>query len=160
MLRVCEKTYWPKHLPQHNTNPQQFFLGARQAAGLSRGIFPGAGKRTVSNQTNHRAQKGYPAHIPRAARRPQILSPVQPKHAHIKRRQVRRSHQHSSDPAPARRKLGAPPPQKLTAQNASLGLAGDDFAKPCALNLLPCIFVKLTVQKTSLRLADYLWISI
>ena len=54
--------------PQHNTNPQQFFLGARQAAGLSRGIFPGAGKRTVSNQTNHRAQKGYTAHIPRALR--------------------------------------------------------------------------------------------
>ncbi len=107
-----------------NTNRRallsSFFWARGRAAGLSRGIFLGAEKRTVSNQTNHRAQKGYPAHIPRAARRPQILSPVQPKHAHIKRRQVRRSHQHSTDPAPARRKSGAPPTHKLTSQNTSL----------------------------------------
>ena len=97
-----------------------FFGRAAEPPGYRAVSFWARRKRNVSNQTYRRAQKGYPAHIPRAARRPQILSPVQPKHAHIKRRQVRRSHQHSSDPAPARRKSCAPPTQKLTSQNTSL----------------------------------------
>jgi hypothetical protein len=40
-------------------NFRQHILGARQAAGLSRSIFLGAVKRTVSMHPHQRAQKGY-----------------------------------------------------------------------------------------------------
>ena len=54
---ICRKTYWPKHLPP--CAPQQFFLGVPLRVGLSRSIFPGAGKRSISNHSATRAQKGY-----------------------------------------------------------------------------------------------------
>ena len=53
-----QKTYCPKHQPPRV--PQQFFLGVSLRVGLSRSIFPGAGRSTVSkHQTCRRAQKGY-----------------------------------------------------------------------------------------------------
>ncbi len=127
-LLIVSKTYWPKDQPpighiliphpfllkttSQNTSITpiliSFFWARGKAAGLSRGIFPGAGKRTVPIASATRAQKGYPAHIPRAAHRHLQLSLVLPKHAHRERRQVRRSQQHCPDPLPARRKFGAP----------------------------------------------------
>ena len=51
------KSYEPKHQPP--SAPHHFLLGVRQAAGLSRSIFPGAVKRTISIHSAPRAQKGY-----------------------------------------------------------------------------------------------------
>ena len=51
------KSYEPKHQPP--SAPHHFLLGVRQAAGLSRSIFPGAMKRSISIHSATRAQKGY-----------------------------------------------------------------------------------------------------
>jgi hypothetical protein len=59
-----------------------FFWARGRAAGLSRGILPGAVSLSYQYQPPYRAQKGYPAHIPRARRDPQQLILVQPRLAH------------------------------------------------------------------------------
>ena len=58
--RIYQRSGNPFGQPRQNRVPQRFFLGVPLRVGLSRSIFPGAGRSTVSkHQTCRRAQKGY-----------------------------------------------------------------------------------------------------